>query len=273
MKIISLVDNKSNKIGLRYEHGLSLYIETKKHKLLFDLGAGTLFADNALSLGIDLKVIDTVIISHGHYDHGGGLAKFLSINDKAIVYIKKQAFADYYSERTSGTAYIGLDKALSQNPRFVFTDDDMTIDDELELFSDVKITDERFSLNKKLKVKIGNELLEDDFKHEQNLIIKSSGKRILVAGCAHNGITNIIRKFIDIVGSSPDYVIAGFHLSNPASGKNEEDAMIYALADKLNEWNTEYFTCHCTGVEPFEKLKEKLNNKLDYLAAGDIINI
>lgn len=273
MKIVSLVDNVSNNKELGCEHGLSLYIETAKHKLLFDLGASSLFVENALKLGVDLKAIDTVILSHGHYDHGGGLHTFLNVNDKAVIYIKKEAFGDYYSERVSGTEYIGLDKSLSQNSRIVFADNHMIIDDELKLFSGVNIVDERFSLNKKLKIRIGTKYREDDFAHEQNLIIHSVGVKVLVAGCAHNGITNIIRKFIEIEGADPDYVISGFHLSNPSSGKNENETVIYSLGNSLNKHNTKYFTCHCTGIEPYKKLKEILNNNIEYFAAGDMINL
>lgn len=273
MRIVSLVDNVSNNKGLGFEHGLSLYIETAKHKLLFDLGASSLFAKNAPALGVDLKAIDTVILSHGHYDHGGGLKTFLNVNDKAVIYIEKDAFGDYYSERISGTEYIGLDKSLSQNSRIVFVDNDMILDDELKLFSGVNIVDERFTPNKKLKIRIGTEYREDDFAHEQNLIINSDGVKVLVAGCAHNGITNIIRKFVKMEGADPDYVISGFHLSNPSSGKNEDETVIYRVGNSLKKHSTRYFTCHCTGIEPYKKLKEILNNKVEYFAAGDMLNL
>jgi 7,8-dihydropterin-6-yl-methyl-4-(beta-D-ribofuranosyl)aminobenzene 5'-phosphate synthase len=273
MRIVSLVDNVSNNKNLGCEHGLSLYIETAKHKLMFDLGASSLFIKNAEALGVDLKAIDTVILSHGHYDHGGGLQSFLNVNDDAVIYIKKEAFGEYYSERVSGTEYVGLDKSLSQNSRIVFVDNDMILDDELKLFSGVSIVDERFSPNKKLKVRIGMEYREDDFAHEQNLIVNSNGVKVLIAGCAHNGITNIIRKFIEIEGTDPDYAIGGFHLSNPSSRKNEDETVIYRVGNSLNKHNTKYYTCHCTGIEPYKKLKEILNNKVEYFAAGDMLNL
>lgn len=83
MKIISLVENTSSSSEYRSEHGLCLYIETPKHKILFDLGQDKLFAENAAKMNIDISDIDTVIISHGHRDHGGGLNKFLELNTKA----------------------------------------------------------------------------------------------------------------------------------------------------------------------------------------------
>lgn len=273
MKVTCLVDNISEKDGVGCEHGLSLYIETEGHKLLFDLGKNSLFAANALTLKADISSVDTVIISHGHYDHGGGLKTLFNINSKAKIYIKKEAFGDYYAARSSGITYIGLDKACMQNGNIVFTGNHTRVDEELELFSITDISDERPSLNKKLKTKLDDIYYEDDFVHEQNLIIKSNGKNILIAGCAHNGITNIIRRFIELEKVAPDYVISGFHLSGSNGGEAEDQAVIVRLGEKLSQWHTKYYTCHCTGIEPYKKLKRILNDKIEYLAAGDILKI
>jgi 7,8-dihydropterin-6-yl-methyl-4-(beta-D-ribofuranosyl)aminobenzene 5'-phosphate synthase len=273
MKIVSLIDNVANNKNLTGEHGLSLYIETKNHKLLFDLGASSLFLENAIALDINLQTVDTVILSHSHYDHGGGLKTFLQINDKALIYIKKEAFGDYFSKRESGMEYIGLDKDLSKNQRIILLDKDMILDEELSIFSSVEIIEQRFSLNKKLKIKIEEKYIEDDFQHEQNLIIKADNMKVLIAGCAHNGITNIIRKFIALEGTAPDYVVSGFHLSNPSSEKNEDEQVIYELGNMLSKWNTKYYTCHCTGITPYKKLKEILNNNINYFATGDVLKL
>jgi 7,8-dihydropterin-6-yl-methyl-4-(beta-D-ribofuranosyl)aminobenzene 5'-phosphate synthase len=92
MKITALIENTTADKKLKANHGLCLYIETDKHKLLFDMGANDLFLRNAEQLGIDIKAVDTAVISHGHFDHGGGLQQFLQNNDKAKVYINQNAF-------------------------------------------------------------------------------------------------------------------------------------------------------------------------------------
>ena len=85
MRITSIVENTSH-TGLSVEHGLSLYIERKDGQvILFDMGQTSLFAQNAEQLGLSIPAVDTAIISHGHYDHGGGLRTFLSLNDKARI--------------------------------------------------------------------------------------------------------------------------------------------------------------------------------------------
>ena len=88
MRITALVENRSD-CGLIPVHGLSLYIETERHKLLFDLGPDDTLLKNAEKRGIDLGEVDTVVISHGHYDHGGALAAFLQVNQMAKVYVQR----------------------------------------------------------------------------------------------------------------------------------------------------------------------------------------
>lgn len=93
MKIINLVENTKKGECLN-EHGLSFYVETKKHKLLIDTGASDMFIQNAECLGVDLTQIDTVILSHGHYDHSGGLLPFAKLNPSAKIYLKDTADGD-----------------------------------------------------------------------------------------------------------------------------------------------------------------------------------
>ena len=114
MKITSLLENTTTNEQFKVEHGLSLFIETENCKILFDMGQTDLFAENARTLGIDLAEVDSAVLSHGHYDHGGGLAKFLEINDHAPVYISEKVFQPHYN----GTEkYIGLDCRLQGNER------------------------------------------------------------------------------------------------------------------------------------------------------------
>ena len=83
MKLYTLLENTSYDADLHTEHGLSLYLEACGHKILFDAGQTDAFAYNAKLLGVDLSAADIAILSHGHYDHGGGLKRFLDINTKA----------------------------------------------------------------------------------------------------------------------------------------------------------------------------------------------
>lgn len=272
MKIITLIDDKTNNENLKSEHGLCFYIETENHKLLFDVGASDLFLDNAKILGTDISEIDTVIISHGHNDHGGGLREFLNYNDKALIYINKNAFGDYYSLKNKVLYYIGLDKSLKDNERICFTSDYFKIDNELELFSNVKGRELMPYSNNHLLEKVNGKYVKDSFCHEQNLIINSNDKTVLITGCAHNGIVNIYNYCEKLKGKQPNCVLGGFHLTNP-KGNTENEKLIDAVGDKLLNTNSKFYTCHCTEQQAFDKLKKILAEKTEYLNTGNIIKI
>lgn len=272
MIVTSLVENTSPK-GLPAEHGLSLHILLNDGRsILFDMGQRRLFAENADRLHIDLSDVDYAVISHGHYDHGGGLRAFLDINHKAPIYLNRHAFEPHYSLRPNGLAYIGLDQDLKDNSRLVFCDDQKTIDKDLVLFAHVESND--------LKP-VGNKLLfgptkekHDNFRHEQSLIIKEGDKTVLLAGCAHTGIVNIMRKAEHVAGCPVTHVLAGMHLVKSGLPEEKETEWLHALADRLLSRNgCRYFTMHCTGLPQYEKLKELMGDAISYLSCGDQIVI
>ena len=273
MKLIVLSENSSVSDTLEHEHGLSIYIETAEHRILFDTGAGSVFRRNAEKLGIDLATVDLLVISHGHYDHGGGLRTFLEVNSHAKIFLHKQAFEAHYSKQTEGAVHIGLDQTLLPNERFVFCGDQAVIDENIEVFSRVK--SKRFfpSCNATLLMKHGDDFVPDDFAHEQNLVIRSSGKTMLIAGCAHKGIVNIVDACKDRLGQYPDYVVSGFHLSGSRGNQSETQDVVDAIGESLASTPSQYFTCHCTGIESFQRLKRILGEKIHYLSTGDRITI
>lgn len=194
IKITVLVEDTKNE-NLPSAHGLSLYIETPENKILFDMGPNELFWENAEFLGIGLNTVDTAVISHGHYDHGGGLSTFLDKNKNGKVYIRENAFGDYYSTSQGKARYIGLDKKLKTNDRLILTAPGITqISSNLTLFSSVESKELCPNSNNVLWKMTEHGLVNDNFEHEQNLIIKSGNRYILVGGCAHNGIINIEKK-------------------------------------------------------------------------------
>lgn len=258
MQITVLAENTSLNENITAEHGLSLYIEACGKKLLFDMGQSDLFFKNAKTLGIDLSKVDIAVLSHGHYDHGGGLETFLSINKTAPVYISKNAFLDYYN----GTEkYIGLDKSLADDPRFVFLDKTTKIQDGFILYncneSEKSVELGSFGLLQRTE----NGFEDDRFDHEQYLEIIEDGKRALVSGCSHKGILNIVKWF------EPDALVGGFHFS-----KLPLDGTLEGYAKTLAAYDTAFFTCHCTGTEQYEFMKKYIP-RLSYISAGTVIKI
>ena len=257
MEITVLAEN-TTECNMPVEHGLSLYIEVCGKKILFDMGETELFSENAKKLGKDIGEVDTAIVSHGHYDHGGGLEKFLQINSKAKVYISRYAFEPHYN--ASGK-YIGLKEELEKSSRLIFTNGVTNIDKGITLYdcNDMKkiCVTEPFGL----KAVHNGKITDDDFRHEQYLLIEKDGKKVLISGCSHKGIINIAEWF------KPDVLVGGFHFF-----KLDAVDTLRAFALKLNSYNTEYYTCHCTGVEQYKFMKNYIT-KLSYISTGKSIVI
>lgn len=259
MKITVLAENTAINQDFEAEHGLSLYIETEKDKILFDFGQSDLFLKNAEKSGVDLKNIDFSILSHGHYDHGGGIAHFLKINPQAKIFINESAFFDYYN----GTEkYIGIDKSFKSHPQIQLVGDSFEIKSGFSLYS----------CNNREKIQPTNPFglkkwengvfQDDDFLHEHYLLVEEKGKTILFSGCSHKGLLNIVDWF------KPDVFVGGFHFS-----KIEDNNQLKEIAERLKSYNTKYYTCHCTGVEQFNILKSVLGDRLEYLSTGKTVFI
>ena len=287
MKITVLTENtisknaEISKLPLQGEHGLSLFIQTQNKNILFDMGQTNLFAKNASLLSIDLQTVDFAILSHGHYDHGGlssplpatlkneyfGIEAFAHINQKAPIFINSNAFSQNYN---ANKKYIGLNQELLQSKiaeRFVFVQDEKEITQNIKLFScnsyKKSVATNAFGL---MQLQNGT-FVPDNFNHEHYLLIQENDKKILISGCSHKGILNIVEWF------KPDFLIGGFHFKSLDVENPCQKLELESYAKKLASYNTKYFTCHCTGTQQFEILKSIMKEKVEYISTGDVINI
>lgn len=259
MKIVCLMENTTRCGNMAAEHGLSLYLETGRHRILFDMGPDGLFAENARKLGVDLKNVDTAVLSHGHYDHGGGLSVFLQINDHALVYADARVFGTF---RNRTGKYIGLDPRLKENPRFILCDSDVRVDEGIRICScDDEVR--RYPTDSYgLTVEQDGALAPDRFLHEQYLIAEEGNKRIVISGCSHKGILNIVSWL------KPDVLVGGFHLKD-----EKRPEVLDRTAEMLKQSGALFYTCHCTGEEQYSRMKKRMGDSLYYLHCGDAITI
>lgn len=251
MKLITLIENTTCSPTLACEHGLSLYLETGAHKILFDMGQSSAFAENAEKLGIDLSLVDFAVLSHGHYDHGGGLETFLHRNRTAPVYLSCHAFEPHFN--ASGKD-IGL-KTPASSERLIF------IQGVTELASGLTLYTVPFPPTDTAGMTFRDGQPED-FRHEQYLLIEESGKRILISGCSHKGIVAIAEHF------RPDVLIGGFHFM-----KTEDENLLADAANRLLALNCTYYTGHCTGQKQYDFLKSRMGDRLHSIPTGSVITL
>jgi 7,8-dihydropterin-6-yl-methyl-4-(beta-D-ribofuranosyl)aminobenzene 5'-phosphate synthase len=273
MKITSLMDNECSIDGLLKQHGLSLLIESKGKKILFDTGADSGFIRNAETLNIDLSDVDVCVLSHGHYDHGGGLNAFFKINDKSLAYMSALASNDHVALRPNGEyESIGINISRAYLDRLVFVDKELKLDNGL-IFSEVW---GYFPLpigNRSLFKEKGGAYVLDDFAHEQHLVVEEDGKFVLFAGCAHRGILNVLTYLKDKYGILCDVVVGGFHLHNKVTNTYENPQVLDTLAKELMNTFSKFYTCHCTGIPAYSYLKVIMKDQIDYLSTGVTIEV
>lgn len=257
MKIWTLIENTACREGFACEHGLSLYIEAGSHKILFDAGQSTAFGENAEKMGVDLSKVDFAVLSHGHYDHSGGLMRFLEENSKAKVYVSKFAPEPHYH---GPERYIGIDPALMASERLVLVDGDLTLAPGITLHGCARA--EWPVDSDGLQVLEDGRLKPEDFRHEQYLMVEEDGKRILFSGCSHRGILNIAAQF------QPDVLVGGFHFMNVT-----EEKRLRAAAEQLLSYPTMYYTGHCTGERQYAFLKGIMGERLERVSAGCVLEI
>lgn len=259
MKITVLAENSACS-GFGCEHGLSMFVETGDRKFLFDCGQTDLFAENAKKLGIDLSQAEFMVLSHGHYDHGGGLAKFLELNKTAPVYIHETAFRPHHNGEGKD---IGLSPELAAEKRLVFTKDRMEVGEGMTLLS----CNGEFRLWPTNSFGLTEDGQPDRFLHEQYLVVEENGKKIVLSGCSHKGILNIV------VWLKPDVLVGGFHFMKLDPMMPAGRSALDNAAGALLSTGATFYTGHCTGEAPFAYLKHRMGSKLHGFSAGSVLEI
>src|SRR5271157_4059961 len=197
MRITTLVENRPSKSNPRLvaEWGLSLHVAFNGHDILFDTGTSGSFADNAKHLSVNIAAVDTAVLSHHHFDHGGGLKRFLDLNSSAKVHLGETPKGDCYIKIFRFVKkYIGLDKALMSN----YPDRFETITKLTQILPDVFLIPHMLDTyprpvgNKNIYLKRDGTFALDDFAHEIVMAIKENGKLVVFTGCSHSGILNML---------------------------------------------------------------------------------
>jgi len=282
MKVISLVDNNRlpQRKDLHTEPGLSLCIFTDEQQVLFDTGVSGVFHSNAHRLNVDIAHISLAVLSHHHFDHGGGLAAFLEANTQAKIYLRSSSTERLYLHLFGlFRRRIGLDESLFQHypQRFTFINQFAEIAPDVFILTKMEKHHPMPKGNRHLFIRTGHSSRLDDFEHELILVIRGSGGLVVFTGCSHHGIQNMLDAVLEhFQGQTIKAVFGGFHLIdlpliNTMAGSREN---IEELGCAIMEYPIrKIYTGHCTGAKAYRILREVVGVKLEYFATGCQIEI
>lgn len=282
MKITTLIENRESttKPGLTSEWGLSLHIAFNNHSILFDTGASGAFVDNAEHLSVRVDSVDVAVLSHHHFDHGGGLERFFELNSTAKVYLADAPDGECYIKIMGFLKkYIGLDRAIMDDhrERFEIVGKPNEILPGVFIFPKIIDTHPKPRGNKQLHVKTEGKLSPDDFSHEIVMAVKENEKLVIFTGCSHNGILNMIDTVAkEFAGVPIKAVIGGFHLVasppfNFMAGKRKD---VENIGKSVLNYPVEMtYTGHCTGKKAFNVLKSVMGDRIKDMQTGSSFDI
>ncbi len=275
MKIHILMENTTLKEELVAEHGLSILIEHDNYRILLDAGKTEAFMDNALLMGLNLSDVEYAVLSHGHYDHSGGLGAWHRANPNRKIYAMRGYDGEYYSASRGELHEIGVPKeVLTQCSGSVVQVDGMKqLDKNVYMLghSHGRLTD--IGERAKLYVKRNGELEPDDFAHEGSLVIRTDRGLAVFNSCSHAGICNILDDVEDAFPGEKVYAfVGGLHMMSFAKGvegciySKEEVA---AMAERVKASGVRaIYTGHCTGSVAVGMLKDELGDIVHAISTG-----
>ena len=263
MKLTALMENTTVNDACVCEHGLSLIIEANGRKVLFDAGQSGNFVKNAQVLGIDLAQVDTCVLSHGHYDHSDGFPAFFQINDHARLYAHK----GYDLIHLHGIRTVGVSGSFIRTGRIDVVDvPRMDLGDGFELLSYNDVEPYLPINSDGMDEYDGTTKRPELFTHEHYLLVREGDTCLMVTGCTHRGVVNVVHWSED---EGVTHLVGGFHLMNV----NPADERIDQTAQELLRYPIQYMSCHCTGRAQFDRLKELMGDKLQYFATGTVVEL
>ena len=273
LKITVLTENTAGKGELRAEHGLSFLIESGRNKILFDTGQGLALRHNTEKLNVDLKTITAVVLSHGHYDHTGGLTFALNGMNCPRLYVHPEAFSLKYARNPDGSAReVGMTAGnkitAGELAEIVFVEEKTEIAPGLFLTGPVPRTT-NFEDTGGSFFKDPDCRNPDDLPDDQAAFIETAAGTVVILGCAHSGVINTLRYIQTLTANRPMHtVIGGMHLVNADSERMAK------TVEELRRFNIQrLIPCHCTGFAAIVRLWNEFPEKCETCPVGRIIEI
>jgi len=255
LRITTLVeDSLGEHLSLVHEHALSFHIDTGAETLLFDTGQSDAIIRNAAKLRIDLKAVRSVVLSHGHYDHSGGLRAMAAHAPGFRVFTGAGFFADKYGDLGAACEFLGNDfdaQWLADNgiAHTVLSEPVREIASGIYALTDFprRHPDER--VNPRFTVRVNGTFVEDTFADEVTLAVDSPRGLIVVLGCSHPGVKNMLDAVQERLARPIHAVIGGTHLVEASP-----DSLSLTI-DYLRQKDIPVIgASHCTGAVAMDRL-------------------
>ncbi len=261
--------------GVIGEHGFACFVETEAGNYLFDTGQGLGIVNNAIALKKDLASIQAVMISHGHYDHTGGLPAVLQVKGPVDVYGHPEMFVQRIWSSEETTRFIGIPHNRcyleSLGARFHLQTEMTEIGPGVFLTGEIprRSSFEKGDLKMTAIDPHGNEIHPDPLKDDLSLIVDSAKGLILILGCAHAGMINIINHVLEKMQRDRIYaVIGGTHLGFAEDAQFEETLQI------IDQYQIELIgVSHCTGLPKASMLHAKLGKRFFFGSVGATLQV
>lgn len=260
--------------GVLAEYGLALLVEASGLRVLVDAGQSFVAVHNAQMLGIDLRSLDAVLLSHGHYDHTGGLRSVLRRATRGVpVYAHPAVWDQKYVSRGGETRFIGVphrrEQLLSDGLRLIETASPTWISDSMFVTGTVPRETTFEFLDSTLQVEQNGALIPDSFPDDQALVLVTDTGLVVVSGCAHSGMVNTMRYAQRIAGESRLRAwIGGTHLG-PAPEEQALETVSALLEMELQVLSA----CHCTGPRATAMLADAFGERFRYMGAGTVLEV
>jgi len=274
LKILNLIENAPHpgRPDLSSEHGLSFLVSHRGHWFLSDVGKSGAFADNATRMGLDLSKVDALAITHHHFDHGGGLGRFFDSNKGGHVFLRHSSVTDYIVEGDSTLPrYVGLDHALlsAHADRVTWLDEDCEILPGLHLLVNIPSLHPKPTGDRRLRMQVDDQVLPDNFEHELVTVVVDPDGLVVLTGCAHNGVLNVVEAAAHAFPKLPiKGLVGGLHLAR------EDADTVRQVGEKLLAMDIPaIYTGHCTGDESTQVLKSVLGSRLHALHTGIMFHL
>jgi 7,8-dihydropterin-6-yl-methyl-4-(beta-D-ribofuranosyl)aminobenzene 5'-phosphate synthase len=277
MKITILCENTvGRRVGLG-EHGFSALIETDHGNYLFDTGRGESVVRNSLELNKDLRTVKKIFLSHGHYDHTGGLPEVLKLRGEVDIHAHPNVFLDrvhVVEENGKETnRFVGIPYKRSYleslGANFILNKDFFEVEEGIFLTGEVPRKTSFEKLDPKLFTEIDGKTNPDVFLDDQSLILNTERGLLVILGCAHSGIINILNHIINKTGKDKFYaIVGGTHLDFLASEQLEESikALRKIQIEKIG-------ASHCTGMSGAFRLHQEFGDRFFYGHVGSTLEV